>query len=496
MTRPFSNISRGLVALLLLAGCTDQPLQPGAELGPGAASLAASVAKGKAPLVSNRVRYSVTGLQAAVATDGDVQLTARALLGSDGVTRLEVTTGQLDSDAPAPGNLERVQVKGIVQPEDSVVAVDNYNGLEAGGSAVFDYPGYGRGDQLNVQAMVTGIDRRPHVLSVLETVKLRPDLVASDLTAPATAIVNTFVSLSATVREVNQDLGAQADCVLYVDDVAVDRASGIWVDAGGEVACLFTHRFTSEGTHSLRVAAEGVRPGDYDAANNAVVGSIRVGEPAIWGYLTAKDDSFTDDRYENWTYEDGSSGGTERHSSGRRQLVFVQASIQTLVGQPDQLVVSETSNGQTLTTFDTAVPGWDSSNSFASCVNRYAAAANAWLQVCNYNLYGLAYIDYQSYSEDVLYYSRQTYRTVYGEEYAWDVHSVTRPGSLRTLGPDLRLQLRIGSGAKSYTADAVVPLSPYTNNYTWGPEYSAGGGFQYTRGGEHTESGVQGSVRF
>jgi hypothetical protein len=374
--------------------------------------------------------------------------------------------------------------------------VDNYNGLEAGGSALFRYPSYGRGDQLQVQAMVTGIDRRPHIVTVLETVKLRPDLVVSGLTAPVTAVVNTFVSLSATVRESNQDVGAQADCVLYVDDVAVDRASGIWVDAGGEVACLFTHRFTSEGTHSLRVVAEGVKPGDYDTANNAVVGSIRVGEPAIQGYLNAIDNSYTDDRTESWTYEDGSSGVTERHYSGRRQLVYLQGSIATLVGQPDQLSVSETSNGETLNTFNASVTGWDSSNSFASCVNRYAAAANAWLQVCNYNPYGLAYVDYQSYSEDVLYYSRQTYRKLYGEEYVWDAHSVSRPGILRSFGPDVRLQLRIGSGAKSHTVDSVVPLSPYTDNYTWGPEYSAGGGFQYTRSGEHTESGVKGSVRF
>jgi hypothetical protein len=496
MTSRFSKLSGALGALLLLAGCSDELLQPGAGLAPGEASLASIVSKGKAALVANQVHYSNTGLKPAVATDGAVQLTARALLGGDGVTELEVTTGQLDSGTPAPGNLDRVQVKGIVQPEDSVVAVDNYNGLEAGGSALFRYPGYGRGDQLQVQAMVTGVDRRPHVVTVLETVKLRPDLVASDLTAPATALADVFVSLSATVREVNQDLGAQADCVLYVDDVAVDRANGIWVDAGGEVACLFTHRFTGQGTHSLRVVAEGVTPGDYDASNNAVVGSIQVGGTVVHGYAYAHDMSFTDDRYESWTHQDGTSGRTERHDTGRRQLVYLQGSVATLVDQPDQLSASETSNGETLNTFTASVTGWDFSDSYYSCVNRYAAAANAWFQVCNYNQYGIAYVDYQSYSEDVLYYSRVTQRNLYGQEFSWDGYSVGRPGMLRSFGPDVRVQLRIGSGAKSYTFDTVVPLSPYTDNYTWGPEYYGGTVYQFTRGGTHAESGVRGSRYF
>ncbi|MGI9166054.1 MAG: hypothetical protein ACR2G5_06670 [Pyrinomonadaceae bacterium] len=47
------------------------------------------------------------------------------------------------------------------------------------------------------------------------------------------------------MRELKGDVGATADLILYADGVEVDRANGVWVDAGGTVSCVFTHTFTS-----------------------------------------------------------------------------------------------------------------------------------------------------------------------------------------------------------------------------------------------------------
>jgi hypothetical protein len=61
------------------------------------------------------------------------------------------------------------------------------------------------------------------------------------------------VNISAIVSEGNGDVGARADCVLYVDGAAVDRAKGIWVDAGDAVTCAFTYTFTDPGTHDVEI---------------------------------------------------------------------------------------------------------------------------------------------------------------------------------------------------------------------------------------------------
>src|SRR5207249_119724 len=80
-------------------------------------------------------------------------------------------------------------------------------------------------------------------------VHFRPDLVASRLDAPAQAPVGAAVNLQGFILERNGEVGARADCVLYVDGAAADRATGIWVDAGGMVACAMTHVFTEARTY-------------------------------------------------------------------------------------------------------------------------------------------------------------------------------------------------------------------------------------------------------
>ena len=84
------------------------------------------------------------------------------------------------------------------------------------------------------------------------------------------------MNISAVISEGNGDVGARADCVLYVDGAEADRAEGIWVDAGGVVTCAFAHTFTAAGTHTLRVEAANVDPGDFDMANNSAAGTLQV----------------------------------------------------------------------------------------------------------------------------------------------------------------------------------------------------------------------------
>ena len=69
-------------------------------------------------LIPNSVKYSDTGLQPATGRDSDISVEARALLGRDGVTDLELTTGSFEGTASPTGILQRVQVKAGLDSED------------------------------------------------------------------------------------------------------------------------------------------------------------------------------------------------------------------------------------------------------------------------------------------------------------------------------------------------------------------------------------------
>ena len=105
---------------------------------------------------------------------------------------------------------------------------------------------------------------------VTTSVQKRPDLVAQRIVTPSRVPVNIPVQMIGIIAEVNGQIGARADCVLYADDVEIDRSSAIWVDSGDSVSCAFSPTFSTPGVVDLKVKAESVTPGDWDSANNVV----------------------------------------------------------------------------------------------------------------------------------------------------------------------------------------------------------------------------------
>lgn len=197
--------------------------------------------------------------------------------GQLGETVLEITTGTFDHGATPPGNLTMVQIE-QVGDGGRVRSSRTFDRRDNGDHAQYVLQNVLPGAMLQVQAQVRGTGRsRTNVITVWEEVKRRPDLAASDLQAPARAVPHAPVTISALVRELNGDVGARADCVLFVDAVEVDRARSIWVDAGSAVNCAFSHSFAAEGTLQLTVAVQRVTPGDWNTANNAVTGRIEIG---------------------------------------------------------------------------------------------------------------------------------------------------------------------------------------------------------------------------
>jgi hypothetical protein len=204
-------------------------------------------------------RYRDTSLAPSVGRSGNETVAARALLRADGTTTVSVTTGAFG--APR-GLLAQVQVKvdGVVVHVTNDVASATHEVTLAG---------LVRGQELQVKANVRGVDgNRTEVVTSRAAVALAPDLAPSAPRVSGPAIRGLPVLIVAEVAELNGDVGARATCVLYADGLAVDRAGGIWVDAGDTVSCFFATTFPTAGRRSLVVSVEDVDPADYEPRND------------------------------------------------------------------------------------------------------------------------------------------------------------------------------------------------------------------------------------
>lgn len=231
------------------------------------AALVATSAFASSSFTSNDVKYKDSSRPKATGRSADATIEAQALLGRDGAADLEITA--------AGGTIEKVQVK---LPGD---VTHNFAGL-SGASFVQRLEGLAPRDAVDVQVNVQ-TPGRVGVVSLTDTVKLRPDLQIGHVGAPPHALRNAPYTITATVQESNGDVGARASCVLFANGAEVDRVDGLWLDAGGTVTCEMTHTFRAAGNTQLSVAIEGVAPGDYDSGNNASAPvSVRVYERASY----------------------------------------------------------------------------------------------------------------------------------------------------------------------------------------------------------------------
>jgi hypothetical protein len=226
--------------------------------------------------ISSSKHYRTSGVGNATGRAGSAAMTARALLGKDGNTTVEVTTGALDSSATPPGSFGKVQYK----PFDSagnVLFAQNFNPLSnAGGYYTFVSPSLHRAQQIQLQGNIAGIDNRNDVVTVVETVKLRPDFAVKGLLLPNSAMLTQPVNISANIVELNGDASATTTCVLAIDGNNVDQANNVYVDAGGSVSCAFEYTFSTTGSHTVQVTAASVVPADWDNNNNSISGVITI----------------------------------------------------------------------------------------------------------------------------------------------------------------------------------------------------------------------------
>jgi hypothetical protein len=247
--------------------------------------------------VSSSKHYRTSGVGNATGRAGSASMTARALLGKDGNTTVEVTTGVLDSSVTPPGSFSKVQYKPLDSNGNALFA-QNFNPASgAAGYYSFASPSLHRAEQIQLQGNIGGIDNRNDVVTLVETVKLRPDLAVQGLLLPNSAMVTTPVNISANIVELNGDASATTACVLMIDGNNVDQANNVYVDAGGSVSCAFLYTFLTTGPHTVQVMASSVIPSDWDTGNNSTSGTITVTNIGIAqhgeGYFSGYDNTFS-----------------------------------------------------------------------------------------------------------------------------------------------------------------------------------------------------------
>lgn len=295
-----------LGCLLFAAACGDQPAGPGARH-PSAPALASGA---QPQLVSNAIRYRDAGEKPATGRAGSASLTVMALLDNAGITHIDVVSGTSTAPGTGVGTLGNVQLKVFVSDSLDDALVSNFHQV---GSGRFSYEVMGpiRGTQLQVQAGVGGIDgARTDVVTLRDTVVLAPDLRVSSI-GPDRVRAGAPSNVSAFIDERNGDVGARADCVLYVDGTAVDRANGIWVDARDGVYCLFNHTFTAIGERQVEIRLENVSPVDFDPSNNTATRTYHVIDASSFSYSATAWDARGAQTYYNrrrWTDASGATG--------------------------------------------------------------------------------------------------------------------------------------------------------------------------------------------
>ena len=414
-----------------------------------ASFFAATVAFAAPTLTPNSVKYRDSSKPHATGRSGNATLDAVAMIGIDGTTTISVASN---------GNLDKVQLQ---------ADGDNTVNVNAVGDRSFtqNLSDFAPHQAIRVQANVSGVDPRTDVVSADEIIKYRPDLAVTHVAAPQSAMPGTPFLVSATVAERNGDLGARANCVLSADGAEVDRSTGIWVDAGDSVSCMFSATLSAMGAHSLTVTVRDVHPGDYDDTNNAASASITISEPFAGYDVDAMQSNYHTDKtvagpglYEQSTTDQKlqqySFGGTYA------KLLDLDRIWMRVRETTDGAFVSDTTSDGML------VSRYDDSDGGISMTCRDGLGDSATYRVCNRTMAdGSSFFSFAAmrWSGSVNYVTHNAFlgydsngNPMYGDAYTHSENGVQGPD----YGSTVSLDVTVTDGSTTLQATPTVALSP------------------------------------
>ena len=409
-------------------------------------------------LIPNSVKYRDTSLRPTSGRAGSASIEARALLGMDGVTTIEITTGSFDGNTAGPGSIDRVQIKQNAGSDDAITR----NVVTSGSFVSIPVTGLVWREPIQLQVRVSGIDpNRADVVTVTETVKRRPHLIL-DPTAPQHALAGVPYSVDAVIFEVNRDVGARATCVMRTGGVEVDRAENIWIDAGGRVVCNLLHTFDTAGQHDVEYALIDVSPAAWDPSRTIARTTVQVYASAL--QMTAWDATTSERITET---KSSSSGVAEDFYEGGEhyeKIIAQRTQFSAMIaGTFDftQLAASfyeRTDGGAPI--YEVPVASFYPPYPWITDGCKFSDRRYAYMTVCTNN--GLTSITYSRISADVTYISKawQYYLHPDGtwRGFSYVISMPRRQNWKQQYGDTLSLEFRVSDGNNLWEAAPTMQL--------------------------------------
>ena len=421
-------------------------------------------------LHSNDTQYRPQTMPYQSNRSGSATLTSRALLSKNGSTELTVTSGKVNAQGAA-GSISKLQEKFLTGNKE-VFATQNFNGL-TGPVQTRTFNGLQRHTYIQTQGNVGGIDpKRTDVVTIMERVNLRPDLAVVSVTAPDRSKPGQHFIVNANVKELNGDVGAYDNCVLYIDGSEAGRVNHQWVADGDMVTCAFEASIATAGSHTLEVRSESVNPGDWDTSNNSDSRPIEIVNPEIvlHGSMNAWDYSYRYIYYNDNTYT-GTDGRDYRYFSDNKTI---QRSSQTYF-----YAYGDDQNGwENVSAIDLTISSGGSEVAAIHADNlnagqcTYVNNGAAWLYTClNAGYYG-TYANGGSYGTSAIYYSYAFghdnweciyYGNCYDNSWSYGPYGSSSAGGSGTFsGNDATMSLRVeGSAGTVLLGNASVSLDQW-----------------------------------
>jgi|GEM_PF-3884578 len=421
----------------------------------------------------NSQKYSDTGAHPATGRSGSAALSAEAFVDQHGVVTLAVSSYGAGNLSTPAGVLEKIQIK-IYGANGRLLSTRNVSPLLPSNTYSAVLAGFPAGGVVQVQANVKGIDgRRMDVVTVSGIgAAFAPDLAVTNLLIPSRAITGAPTVLAANIAEIGGQHGARGDCVLYVDGLAVDRARGIWVDAGDMVSCAFTRVFAFPGSPVVRIAIDNVQPFDADLSNNSASAVLPVSAPQVGGAPSffsgnvVSGTTISADTFETtWTAPDGSIFLQQLNGSKTTatQLSFFASGLisATLTFPLTRLEIAESGDGHLLTSlrFD-ALPASSVSPGATCAVQDNGAGAAVFL--CAYTegfsvislLHMAGVVTYQS-TEYSKFWNGSTY-----DENTYVVNATTATGTFASVQTTFSLNIQVTDGPTMYALNGIAAMGP------------------------------------
>jgi hypothetical protein len=503
--------------LLALAGCTDTGLAPETQA-PESAALKRDKDVGAAaqPGSTRRGKYRDSSAPHATGRSGSATLAARALLGSDGVTYLTITTGDLEKLDAAPGELAKVQVKAFT-PDGEKLYTLNFQRPSAGGSVVLRLDGLSRGSRVQVQANVRGIDRnRTDVVTLTETVKRAPSL-QTRISVPDRVAVGVPTVVTGVVSETGGEAGAWVACELWVNGSKVDQAESVWVDAGDAVTCAFTHTFDRVGEQDVevRVSGDGAGAGAPPSitTSSALVDAVSPSETGFEARAEEKTVRTARLIEYHWEKPDGSfkQYRDEAAEGQRTQSLTVNGTLTRAAVFPLARVELQMEGLGTVyqnDVFSIAAGAPDLSGRV--CASQPLPLEGTVFTLCTAG--GSTTFSYNRFGGSVTYFSEGFSRTWDGPSGTWTQNVLWNDpivgahpygGQIRGWGSEVTVRIRVTDAVGTFGVTPVVPLTGFDNVLSATPRtctteslyWLEGGQLETCTSGEVREFGKRGEAR-